>query len=69
MPFQPVCQVSTQQHKRRSQWITGAQDGASYMAVQDDGPDEAEHNGWSALNEIRDVDVHQLDLGERGISG
>lgn len=33
------------------------------LEVEDDGPDEAEYDGRTSVNNVRGVDVHQLDLG------
>ena len=35
------------------------------LEVEDDGPDESQHNGGTSVHNISSVDVHQLDLGER----
>ena len=35
------------------------------LEVEDDGPDESEHNGGTAVHNVSSVDVHQLDLGGR----
>ena len=35
------------------------------LEVEDDGPDESQHNGGTSVHNISSVDVHQLDLDER----
>ena len=35
------------------------------LEVEDDGPDESQHNGGTSVHNVSSVDVHQLDLGER----
>ena len=35
------------------------------LEVEDDGPDESEHNGGMPVHNVSSVDVHQLDLGKR----
>ena len=35
------------------------------LEVEDDGPDESEHNGGASVHNVGSVDVHQLDLGGR----
>ena len=32
------------------------------LEVEDDGPDEAEYDGRTSVNNVSGVDVHQLDL-------
>ena len=32
------------------------------LEVEDDSPDEAENNGRTSVDNVRSIDVHQLDL-------
>lgn len=34
----------------------------TYLEVQNDGPDQAQHHRWSPVHQIGRIDVHQFDF-------
>lgn len=38
------------------------------MKVHDDGPDQTQNNGWLAVHDVRDIDVHQFDLQGKDVN-